>query len=63
MNCEEKDAVQIKTLKQVLNPILIPAQAQIAIKCNQKPWLKPFMEMSTELHENAMKRLFLKESN
>ena len=40
-------------LKQALNHGLVLKQVQRVIKFNQKVWLKPYIDMKTELRRNA----------
>ena len=45
--------VHIKALKQALNHGLILKQVHRVIQFNQKAWLKPYIDMNTELRKEA----------
>ena len=45
--------VHIKTLKQSLNHGLILKKVHRVIQFNQKAWLKPYIDMNTELRKEA----------
>ena len=50
---KEKYVVHIKALKQVLNYDLKLKKVQRVIQFYQKAWLKPYIDMNTELRKNA----------
>ena len=50
---KEKYVVHIKALKQVLNYDLKVKKVQRVIQFYQKAWLKPYIDMNTELRKNA----------
>ena len=50
---KEKCVVHIKALKQVLNYDLKLKKVQRVIQFYQKAWLKPYIDMNTELRKNA----------
>ena len=45
--------VHIKALKQALNHGLILKKVHRVIQFNQKAWLKPYIDMNTELRKEA----------
>ena len=45
--------VQIKALKQALNHGLIIKKVYSVIQFNQEAWLKPYIDMNTELRKEA----------
>ena len=45
--------IHVKNLKLALNHRLILKKVYIVIKFNQKPWLKPYIEMNTKLKQKA----------
>ena len=47
------NAIHIRNLKQALNHGLILKKVHIAIKFNQKDWLKPYIDMKTKLRQKA----------
>ena len=49
----EKYVIHIRNLKQALNHGYILQKVYRVIKFNQKPWLKSYIEMNTELRKNA----------
>ena len=49
----EKYFVQIRALKQALNRWLILKRVHRVIEFNQKAWLKPYIDMNTELRKEA----------
>ena len=51
INC--KYVIHITKLKQALNHGLILQKVQRVIKLNQKPWLKPCINMNTKLTQKA----------
>ena len=50
---KEKYVVHIRALKQVLNYDLKLKKVQRVIQFYQKAWLKPYIDMNTELRKNA----------
>ena len=53
LNNKKKYVVHIKSLKQVLNHGLKLKRVQRIIEFNQKAWLKPYIDMNTELRKLA----------
>ena len=51
INCEY--VIHITKLKQALNHGLILQKVHRVIKFNQKPWLKPYINMNTKLTQKA----------
>ena len=49
----EKYVVHIRALKQVLEYVLVLEEVHRVIKFNQKAWLKPYIDLNTELRKNA----------
>ena len=49
----EEYVIRIKNLKQALNHGLVLKKLRRVIKCNQKPWLKPYINVILELRKNA----------
>ena len=45
--------IHIRALKQALNHGLILKSINRAIQFNQKPWLKPYIDMNTKLRKEA----------
>ena len=45
--------VYIRNLKQALNHGLVFKKAHRAITCNQKVWLKPYIDMNVDLRKKA----------
>ena len=45
--------IHIRNLKQALNHGLILKKVHKVIKFNQKAWLKPYIDMNTELRQKA----------
>ena len=45
--------IHIRNLKLVLNNVLFLKQVHIVIKFNQKAWLKPYIDMTTDLKKKA----------
>ena len=45
--------VNIRSLKQALNHGLIPKKVHRSIEFNQKAWLKPYIDMNTELRKQS----------
>ena len=52
---KEKYVVHIRALKQTLNRGLILKKVHRVIKCNQRAWLKPCINMNTEKRMEAKK--------
>ena len=50
---KEKYVIRIRALKQALNHGLKLKEVYRVIKFNQKAWLKPYIEMNTELRNKA----------
>ena len=50
---KEKYVMHIKVLKQALNHGLILRKVHTVIKFHQKDWLKPYINMNTELRKKA----------
>ena len=48
-----EQVIHIRNLKQTLNHGLILQKVQREIKLNQKPWLKPYINMNTKLTQKA----------
>ena len=54
--------IQIRKLKQELNQILVLKKVHTVIKFNQNAWLKPYIDMSTDLKKRQkliLKKFFL----
>ena len=54
--------VHIRNLKQVINHGLVLKKVHRTIKFNQKAWLKPYIDLNTELRKKAkndFKNIFL----
>ena len=43
------NVIRIRNLKQTLNPEISLKKVHIVVKCNQKAWLKPYIDMNTKL--------------
>ena len=56
---KEKCAIHIRALKQALNHGLRLKTVHRAIKFKQKAWLKPYIDMNTELRKNEFERISL----
>ena len=56
-----EDVIDIRTLKQALNHWLILEKVHRVIKFNQKAWLKPYVDMNTELRQKSKKNNFGKD--
>ena len=52
----------IRSLKQELNHRLILKKVHRVIKFNEETWLKPYIDMSTELRKQAKQKMILKKS-
>ena len=50
---EESHVVNIRSLKQALNHGLILKKVHRVIQFNQEAWLKPYIDMNTELRKQA----------
>ena len=62
LSWQKNYVVHIKALKQALNHGLILKQVHRVIQFNQKAWLKPYIDMNTELRKeakNILKRISL----
>ena len=46
-------AMHIKRLKQAINHELVLKEVHRVVKFNQKLWLKPYIDMNTELIKNV----------
>ena len=46
-------AMHIKRLKQATNHELVLKEVHRVVKFNQKIWLKPYIDMNTELRKNV----------
>ena len=52
--CDKKDyVVHIRSLKQALNHGLILKKVHRVVQFNQEAWLKPYIDMNTELRKRA----------
>ena len=54
--------IQMRKLKQELNQILVLKKVHTVIKFNQNAWLKPYIDMSTDLKKRQkliLKKFFL----
>ena len=63
---KKKNVIHIKALKEALNHGLILKRVHTVIQFNQKAWLKPYIDMNTELRKEAkidFERDFLKLMN
>ena len=63
---KKKYVIHIRALKQALNDGLILKRVHTVIQFNQKAWLKPYIDMNTELRKEAkidFERDFLKLMN
>ena len=52
--------VHIKNLKQTLNYGLVLKKVHRIIKFNQKAWVKPYIDMNTDLREKKQKMILKK---
>ena len=50
-----KYVIQIRNLKQSLNLGLVFTKVQRVIKLNQNAWLKPYIDINTDLTKNSKK--------
>ena len=50
-----KYVIQIRNLKQSLNHELLFTKVQRVIKLNQNAWLKPYIDINTDLTKNSKK--------
>ena len=50
---KEKYVMHIKVLKQALNHGLVFKKVHIVIQFNQKDWLKPYIDINTELRKET----------
>ena len=50
-------AMHIKRLKQATNHELVLKEVHRVVKFNQKIWLKPYIDMNTELRKNVKNKL------
>ena len=50
-----KYVIQIRNLKQSLNHGLVFTKVQRVIKLNQNAWLKPYIDINTDLTKNSKK--------
>ena len=48
-----EDAIQIRNLRQALNHGLVLKKVHAMIQLNEKPWLKPYIDMNTKLKQKA----------
>ena len=53
LNDKIEDVIQIRNLKQTLNHGLVLKKVHTMIQLNQKPWLKPYIDMNTKLKQKA----------
>ena len=51
IEAKEKYVIHIRVLKQALNHGLVLRKVHRAIQFNQKDWLKPYIDMNTELRK------------
>ena len=51
--------IHIRKLKQTLNHELVFKKVHIVIKFNQNAWLKPYIDMNTDLRKMILKKIFL----
>ena len=57
---KKERVVHVRNLKQALNHGLVLTRVHRAIKCNQEVWLKPYIDMNTELRKNEKKKTISK---
>ena len=50
---KEKYVIHIRALKQALNQVLVLRKVHRIIQFKQKAWLKPYMDMNTELKKST----------
>ena len=57
MYCQDKEnyVVHIRAVKQALNHGLILKEVHNVIQFNQEAWLKPYIDMNTELRKKSKK--------
>ena len=53
-------AIHIKSLKRILNHGLVLRKVHRMIKLDQKAWLKPYLEMNTDLTKTAKNDILTK---
>ena len=53
LNDKTEYVIQIRNLKQALNHRLILEKVHRVIKFNQKAWLKPYIDMNTNLRQKV----------
>ena len=53
LNDKIEDVIQIRNLRQTLNHGLVLKKVHTMIQLNQKPWLKPYIDMNTKLKQKA----------
>ena len=53
LNDKIEDVIEIRNLKQTLNHGLVLKKVHTMIQLNQKPWLKPYIDMNTKLKQKA----------
>ena len=51
IEAKEKYVIHIRVLKQALNHGLVLRKVHRAIQFNQKDWLKPYIDMNSELRK------------
>ena len=51
MHDKAENAIHRRNLKQTLNHKLVFRKVHNVIKFNQKPWLKPYIDINTELRK------------
>ena len=52
-NVKPEYVMQIRNLKQALNKRLVVKKVQRLIKLNRNAWLKPYIDMNTDLRKKA----------
>ena len=53
-------AIHIRNIKQALNHGLVLKKVQRVIKFNQNGWLKPYIDMNTDLRKKSKKLILEK---